>query len=149
MMKGKLFFIPRKLPTDNKTKDLQYKIIMIFYQQTIYYPVAQCVAQQAQICSNAYGGWFMPHPRHSVRLTYRPSAALLGSLRMSHNKFLCANKWILVDPGSLYWTKHSESTDLLHWGRSLPQYCPRSRSTRFVGSLAVCIKACGALVVKG
>ena len=33
-------------------------------------------------------------PRHSVRMTYRPSAALLllGSLRISHNKFLRANK---------------------------------------------------------
>ena len=32
--------------------------------------------------------------RHSARMTYRPSAALqlLGSLRMSHNKYLCANK---------------------------------------------------------
>ena len=32
--------------------------------------------------------------RHSVRMTHRPSAALrlLGSLRISHNKFLRANK---------------------------------------------------------
>ena len=38
------------------------------------------------------------HARHSVRMTYRPSAALrlLGSLRISHNKFLPANKWILI-----------------------------------------------------
>ena len=37
-------------------------------------------------------------PRHSMRLTCRPSAALrlLGSLRISHNKFLQANKWILI-----------------------------------------------------
>ena len=37
-------------------------------------------------------------PRHSVRLTYRPSAALwlLGSLRISHNKFLWSSKWILL-----------------------------------------------------
>ena len=37
---------------------------------------------------------FAPHARHSVRMTYRPSAALrlLGSLRISHNKFLRANK---------------------------------------------------------
>ena len=46
------------------------------------------------LCSNAYGDWFAPRPRHSVRMTYRPSAALrlLGSLRISHNKFLRANK---------------------------------------------------------
>ena len=39
-----------------------------------------------------------PHARHSVRMTYRPSPALglLGSLRISHNKFLQANKWILI-----------------------------------------------------
>ena len=57
-------------------------------------PVAQCVARRAPICSNAYGGWLAPRPRHSVRMTYRPSAALrlLGSLRISHNKFLRANK---------------------------------------------------------
>ena len=37
-------------------------------------------------------------PRHSVGMTYRPSAALrlLGSLRISHNKFLRGNKWILI-----------------------------------------------------
>ena len=38
------------------------------------------------------------HPRcHSVRITYRPRAALrlLRSLRISHNKFLLANKEIL------------------------------------------------------
>ena len=60
-------------------------------------PMAQCVAQRAPICSNAYGGWFAPRPRHCVRMTYRPSAALrlLGSVRISHNKFLRANKWIL------------------------------------------------------
>ena len=60
-------------------------------------PVAQCVARRAPICSNVYGGWFAPRPRQSVRMTYRPSAALwlLGSLRISHNKFLLANKWIL------------------------------------------------------
>ena len=52
---------------------------------------------ESSICSNAYGGWFAPRPRHSVRMTYRPSAALwlLGSLKISHNKFLRANKWIL------------------------------------------------------
>ena len=59
-------------------------------------PVAQCVAREL-LCSNAYGGWLAPRPRHSVRMTYRPSAALrlLGSLRISHNKFLQANKEIL------------------------------------------------------
>ena len=43
--------------------------------------------------SYAYGGWFAPRVRHSVRMTHRPSAALrlLGSLRISHNKFLRAN----------------------------------------------------------
>ena len=62
--------------------------------------MAQCVARWAPICSNAYGGWFAPHPRHSVRLTYRPSATLqlLGSLRISLNKFLWASKWILTLP---------------------------------------------------
>ena len=56
--------------------------------------VAQCVARRAPICSNAYGGRFAPHPRHSVRMTYRPSAALrlLRSLRISHNNFLRASK---------------------------------------------------------
>ena len=39
-------------------------------------PVAQCVVRRAPICSNAYGGWFAPCPRHRERLTYRPSAAL-------------------------------------------------------------------------
>ena len=60
--------------------------------------VAQCIAQRAPICSNTYGGWFKPHPRHSMRLTYRPGTALrlLGSHRISHNKFLRANKWILI-----------------------------------------------------
>ena len=44
--------------------------------------------------ASSYGGWFVPRPRHSVRMTYRPSTALrlLGSLRISHNKFLRANK---------------------------------------------------------
>ena len=58
--------------------------------------MAQCVTRRAPICSNAYGGWFAPLPWHSVRITYRPSAALwlLGSL--SHNKFLRANKFILI-----------------------------------------------------
>ena len=32
--------------------------------------VAQCVARQDPICSNAYGGWFAPRARHSVRMTY-------------------------------------------------------------------------------
>ena len=60
-------------------------------------PVAQCVARGAPICSNAYGGWFAPRAHHSMRMTYRPIPALrlLGSLRISHNKFLRANKWIL------------------------------------------------------
>ena len=57
------------------------------------------VAQWApiSICSNAYGCWFVPCACHSVRMTYRPSAALwlFGSLRISHNTFLQANKWIL------------------------------------------------------
>ena len=55
--------------------------------------VAQCVARRA-ICSNAYGGWFAPRVRHCLRTTHRPSAALqlLGSLRISHNKFPRANK---------------------------------------------------------
>ena len=41
------------------------------------------------ICSNAYGRWFVLRVRHSVRMTYRSSAALwlLGSLRISHKKF--------------------------------------------------------------
>ena len=61
-------------------------------------PVAQCVARRAPMQQCAYGGWFPPRPRHSVRMTYRPSAALrlLGSLRISHNKFLRTNKWILI-----------------------------------------------------
>ena len=60
--------------------------------------MAQCVARQAPIGSNVYGGWFAPRARHSVRMIYRPSAALrlLGSLRISHNKFLLVNKWILI-----------------------------------------------------
>ena len=50
------------------------------------------------LCSNACGGWFASRARHSVRMTYRPSAALqlLGSLRIFGNKFLRANKWILI-----------------------------------------------------
>ena len=50
------------------------------------------------LCSNAYGGWFAPRAHHSVRMTYRLSAVLrlLGSLRISHNKFLWANKWIFI-----------------------------------------------------
>ena len=46
------------------------------------------------LCSNAYGGWFAPCARHSLRMTNRPNTALrlLGSLRISHNKFLQANK---------------------------------------------------------
>ena len=39
-------------------------------------PVSQCVAWRAPICSNVYGGWFAPRARHSVRMTYWPSAAL-------------------------------------------------------------------------
>ena len=38
--------------------------------------IAWCVARGAPICGNAYGGWFTPHARHSVRMTCRPSAAL-------------------------------------------------------------------------
>ena len=40
----------------------------------------------------------LQRPRHSVRLTYRPNAVLrvLRSLRISHNKFLQASKWILT-----------------------------------------------------
>ena len=49
-------------------------------------PMQQCV-------------WWLVHAciRHSVRKTYRPSATLrlLRSLRISHNRFLRANKWIL------------------------------------------------------
>ena len=33
------------------------------------------LARRAPICSNAYGGWFAPRPRHSVRMTYWPNAA--------------------------------------------------------------------------
>ena len=60
------------------------------------------VVSRGAVCSNAYGGWFAPRARHSMRMTYRPSAALwlLGSLRISHNKFLRANKWILILPPS-------------------------------------------------
>ena len=62
-------------------------------------PVVQCVAQRTSIrCSNLYGGWFTPLARYSVRLTYKSNTALwlLESLRISHNKFLLANKWILI-----------------------------------------------------
>ena len=62
-------------------------------------PVAQCIAQRAPIIfGNANGGWFVPRARHSVRMTCRPSTALrlLGSLRISHNKFPRANKFILI-----------------------------------------------------
>ena len=61
-------------------------------------PVVQCIVERAPICSNVHGGWFMPHPCHSVRMTYRPSAALrlIRGLRISHNKFLRANKWTLI-----------------------------------------------------
>ena len=54
-------------------------------------------------CSNVYGGWFTSWACHSVRMTYRPSAALwlLRSLRISHNKFLWANKWILPSPHNI------------------------------------------------
>ena len=58
-------------------------------------PVAHvCRLASFSICSNVYGGWFKPHARHSVRMTYRPSAAvrLLGRFKISHNKFLRANK---------------------------------------------------------
>ena len=43
----------------------------------------------APISSIAYGRWFAPSVRHSVRMTYRPSAALwlLGSLRISYKNF--------------------------------------------------------------
>ena len=62
------------------------------------YPVAQCVARRAPMFCNAYDGWFAPPACHSVRMTYRPSTALrlLGSLWISHNKFLPVNKWILL-----------------------------------------------------
>ena len=33
-------------------------------------------AQRASLYTNAYGGWFAYHARHSVRMTYRTSAAL-------------------------------------------------------------------------
>ena len=60
-------------------------------------PVVQCVVWRAPLCSNEYGCWFAPRPRHCMRITYKPSAALrlLRSIRISHNKFLRANKWIL------------------------------------------------------
>ena len=64
----------------------------------IWAAVAQCVARRGPICSNAYGGWLAPCTRHRVRMTYRFSASLwlLESLRISHNKFLQANKGILI-----------------------------------------------------
>ena len=61
-------------------------------------PVAQGVAWRTPMQQCAYGGWFAPCACHSMKMTYRPSAALqlLGSLRISHNKFLPANKWIFI-----------------------------------------------------
>ena len=62
-------------------------------------PVVQCVE-----CELLYAAIRMvagSHPcSYSVRMTYRPSAALrmLGSLRISKNKFLQANKRILLLP---------------------------------------------------
>ena len=84
-------------------------------------PVAQCSAWRGELlCSSAYGGWFVPCARHSVRMTYRLSAALrlFGSLRISHNKFcepineslslLC---WILMF-GLLVGTEQMSSSPL-------------------------------------
>ena len=64
------------------------------HKNTTSSPVVQCVSQRAPICSNTYGDWFAPRARHSVRMAHRPSAALrlLGSLRISHKKFLRVNK---------------------------------------------------------
>ena len=47
-------------------------------------------AASSDAAMHMYGGWFTPRVRHSMRMTYRPSAALrlLGSVRISHNKFL-------------------------------------------------------------
>ena len=65
-----------------------------FIMKTFYHKRGAVRSAASSICSSAYGGWFAPRLRHSVRMTYRPSAALrlLGSLRISHNKFLRANK---------------------------------------------------------
>ena len=71
---------------------------LIYRQVITIHSRGPMLARRVPICSNAYGGWFALCARHSVRMTYRPSAALrlLGSLRISHNKFLRANKWILI-----------------------------------------------------
>ena len=55
-------------------------IIIIHYLSS---SVAQCVARRVtrSICSNEYGRWFVPRVRHSVRMTYRPSAALAAAAR--------------------------------------------------------------------
>ena len=62
------------------------------------------LVRQAPICSNANGRWFAPRTRHSVRLTYRPSAALrlLGSLRISHEMFHV--EWLIKRTTLLYFT---------------------------------------------
>ena len=78
-------------------------------------PMVQCVARWAPICSNVYGGWVTPCPRHSVRLTYRSSTALwlLRSLRISHNKFLWANKWILNTCSTFF--VQVQQQNVSHW----------------------------------
>ena len=56
-------------------------------------PVAQCVARRAPMQQCVW--WLVrTRARHSVRMTYRPSAVLrlLRNLRISDNKFLRANK---------------------------------------------------------
>ena len=52
-----------------------FKMDVGFFNFILLSAMALCVALQAPICSNAYGGWFSPCPCHSMRLTYRPSAA--------------------------------------------------------------------------
>ena len=81
---------------------MKMSMIMMIMNMTIHkcytnnmYVISRGVVRSAASSYAAVpGDWFAPRLRHSVRMTYRPSAALrlLGSLRISHNKFLRVNK---------------------------------------------------------
>ena len=63
---------------------MQEERVLIAYLMLVFSRGVMCSAASSYICR-----MHMVAVRHSVRMTYRPSAALqlLGSLRISHKKF--------------------------------------------------------------
>ena len=75
----------RKTKTTNDYTDFSIALILALWRSAY---------RGELLCSNAYGRWFAPRTRHSVRMTYTSNAALqlLRSLIISHNKSVRANK---------------------------------------------------------